>query len=101
MKKEKGIKEDLKRKMQALLAEENKHVQDEKEFLTMDTSVRAFQFPFKKVTDILADTLKVRTITSSITVPIILKMSSSIYPIGTSMLIGESNAHSSLKMLIS
>ena len=54
------VKEDLKRKMQALLAEENKHVQDEKEFLTMDTSVRAFQFPFKKVTDILADTLKVR-----------------------------------------
>ena len=54
------IEEDLKHKMQALLDEENQHVQDEKEFLTMNTSVRAFQFPFKKVTDILADTLKVR-----------------------------------------
>ena len=54
------IKEDLKDKMQALLAEENEHAQNENEILTMDTSVRAFKFPFKKVTDILKDTLKVR-----------------------------------------
>lgn len=54
------VKEDLECKMQALLAEENKYVQDENEILTMDTSVRAFKFPFKKVTDILTYTLKVR-----------------------------------------
>lgn len=54
------IEENLKHKMQNLLGEENKHVQDEKELLTMDTCVRDFKFPFKKVTDILADALKVR-----------------------------------------